>query len=77
VRGGEPLGDGGDPPGPDGFLSVTPDYLHLGVSLAVIGIGVLAAATTLFTAVTAFPAITGTTALTVAAWHWHTRPPST
>jgi hypothetical protein len=43
--------------------------IYLGVSLPVIGIGVLAVATTLFTAVTTFAIVTGGAALAVAAWH--------
>jgi MFS family permease len=43
--------------------------IYLGVSVPVIGIGLLAVATTLFTAVTAFAAVTGGGALAVAAWH--------
>ncbi|MGN6795122.1 MAG: hypothetical protein ACTHJW_22275 [Streptosporangiaceae bacterium] len=37
--------------------------------MPVIGIGVLAVATTLFTAVTTFAAVTGAAALAIAAWH--------
>jgi MFS family permease len=47
--------------------------IYLGVSLPVIGIGILAAATTLFTAVTVFAAVTGLTAPALAAWHWRSR----
>jgi hypothetical protein len=47
--------------------------VYLGVAVPVIGIGVLAVLTTLFTAVTAFAAVTGGCALAVAAWHWRNR----
>lgn len=43
--------------------------VYLGVSVPVIGIGVLAVATTLFTAIATFAAVTGCGALAVAAWH--------
>ncbi|HVT67574.1 MAG TPA: MFS transporter, partial [Trebonia sp.] len=43
--------------------------IYLGVALPVIGIGILADLTTLFTAVTTFAAVTGAGALAVAAWH--------
>ncbi|HEY7049921.1 MAG TPA: hypothetical protein VH373_22090 [Jatrophihabitantaceae bacterium] len=43
--------------------------IYLGVSLPVIGIGVLAVLTTLFVAVTVFAAVTGAGALAVAVWH--------
>jgi MFS family permease len=43
--------------------------VYLGVALPVIGVGVLAATISLYTAVSVFAAITGTTALLVAAWH--------
>ncbi|MBO0770967.1 MAG: MFS transporter [Actinobacteria bacterium] len=43
--------------------------IYLGVSLPVIGIGILADLTTLFTAVTTFAVVTGACALIVAAWH--------
>lgn len=43
--------------------------IYLGVSLPVIGIGVLAVLTTLFTAIVTFAIVTGGAALTVAAWH--------
>lgn len=43
--------------------------IYLGVALPVIGIGVLAVLTTLFTAVTTFAIVTGSSALAVAAWH--------
>jgi len=43
--------------------------IYLGISLPVIGIGILADLTTLFTAITTFAVITGACALTVAAWH--------
>jgi MFS family permease len=43
--------------------------IYLGVSLPVIGIGILADLTSLFTAVTTFAAVTGVCALTVAVWH--------
>jgi hypothetical protein len=43
--------------------------IYLGVSVPVIGIGVLAVTTTLFVAVTTFAAVTGGAALIVAAWH--------
>jgi predicted MFS family arabinose efflux permease len=43
--------------------------IYLGVSIPVIGIGLLAVATTLFTAITTFAAVTGSGALVVAAWH--------
>jgi len=47
--------------------------VYLGVAVPAIGIGVLAVATTLFTAVTTFAAVTGALALTVAAWHLRDR----
>lgn len=43
--------------------------IYLGVSLPVIGIGILADLTTLFTAVTTFAVVTGACALVLAAWH--------
>jgi MFS family permease len=43
--------------------------IYLGVSLPVIGIGVLAVATTLFIGVATFAAVTGAAALAVAGWH--------
>lgn len=43
--------------------------VYLGVSVPVIGIGVLAVMTTLFTAVATFAAVTGGGSLAVAAWH--------
>jgi len=43
--------------------------IYLGVSIPVIGIGVLAVATTLFTAIATFAAVTGAGALALAAWH--------
>jgi hypothetical protein len=43
--------------------------IYLGVSVSVIGVGVLAAAVSLFTGVWVFAAVTGTAALVVAAWH--------
>jgi MFS family permease len=43
--------------------------IYLGVAIPVIGIGVLAAATTLFTGIAVFAAGTGTAALATAAWH--------
>jgi sugar phosphate permease len=48
--------------------------VYLGVAVPVIGIGVLAVVTTLFTAATTFAAVTGGCALIVAAWHWRNRP---
>jgi hypothetical protein len=47
--------------------------VYLGVAVPVIGIGVLAVVTTLYTAVAAFAAVTGSGALAVAAWHWRNR----
>jgi predicted MFS family arabinose efflux permease len=47
--------------------------IYLGVSIPVIGIGVLADLTTLFVAVATFAGITGTGALAVANWHWRHR----
>ncbi len=47
--------------------------IYLGVSLPVIGIGVLADLTTLFTAITTFAVVTGGCALAVAAWHFRHR----
>jgi MFS family permease len=47
--------------------------IYLGVSLPVIGIGILADLTTLFTAVTTFAVVTGACALIVAAWHFRHR----
>ncbi|MFL6099393.1 MAG: MFS transporter [Actinomycetales bacterium] len=47
--------------------------IYLGVSVPVIGIGALAVATTLFTAVTTFAVVTGGYALALAAWHWRRR----
>ncbi|MDN5919282.1 MAG: MFS transporter [Pseudonocardia sp.] len=43
--------------------------IYLGVSVPVIGIGVLSVLTTLYIGVTTFAVITGMAALTVAAWH--------
>jgi hypothetical protein len=43
--------------------------IYLGVALPVIGIGVVAVLSTLFTAVTTFALVTGTAALAVTAWH--------
>jgi len=43
--------------------------IYLGVAVPVIGIGVLATLTSLFTGVAVFAAVTGTAALAVAAWH--------
>jgi predicted MFS family arabinose efflux permease len=47
--------------------------IYLGVSVPVIGIGLVAVATTLFTAVTTFAAVTGGGALILAAWHLRNR----
>lgn len=47
--------------------------IYLGVSVPVIGIGLLAVSTTLFTAVTIFAAVTGGGALVLAAWHLRNR----
>jgi MFS family permease len=47
--------------------------VYFGVAVPAIGIGVLAVATTLFTAVTTFAAVTGGLALAVAAWHLRDR----
>jgi membrane associated rhomboid family serine protease len=47
--------------------------VYLGVALPVIGIGVLAAATTLFAGVATFAAVTGVASLAVAAWHLRQR----
>jgi predicted MFS family arabinose efflux permease len=47
--------------------------IYLGVSVPVIGIGLVAVATTLFTAVTTFAAVTGGGALVLAAWHLRNR----
>jgi predicted MFS family arabinose efflux permease len=47
--------------------------VYLGVAVPVTGIGVLAVVTTLYTAVAAFAAVTGSGALAVAAWHWRNR----
>jgi predicted MFS family arabinose efflux permease len=47
--------------------------VYLGVAVPVIAIGVLAVVTTLYTAVAAFAAVTGSGALAVAAWHWRNR----
>jgi predicted MFS family arabinose efflux permease len=47
--------------------------IYLGVSVPVIGIGLLAVATTLFTAVTTFAAVTGAGALLIAVWHLRNR----
>lgn len=47
--------------------------IYLGVSIPVIGIGVLADVTTLFVAVAIFAAVTGGGALAVASWHWRHR----
>ena len=43
--------------------------VYLGVSLPVIGIGILADVTTLFTAVATFAAVTGVGSLALAVWH--------
>ena len=43
--------------------------VYLGVSIPIIGIGLLAVATTLYTAITTFAAVTGVGALALAAWH--------
>ncbi len=43
--------------------------IYLGVALPVIGIGVLAAAISLFTGIAVFAAVTGTASLALAAWH--------
>ena len=43
--------------------------LYLGVSLPIIGIGLLAVATTLFTAVATFAGVTGAASLALAIWH--------
>ena len=43
--------------------------VYLGVALSVIGVGVLAELTTLFTGVAVFAAVTGIEALVLAAWH--------
>jgi hypothetical protein len=43
--------------------------IYLGVSVPVIGIGLVAVATTLFTAITTFAAVTGGGALILAGWH--------
>jgi predicted MFS family arabinose efflux permease len=43
--------------------------IYLGVSVPIIGIGLVAVATTLFTAIATFAAITGSGALVLAAWH--------
>jgi MFS transporter len=43
--------------------------IYLGVAGPVIGIGILAAAISIYTAVSVFAAVTGTAALIVAAWH--------
>jgi hypothetical protein len=43
--------------------------VYSGVALPVIGVGMLAVATTLYIAVTTFAVVTGTAALVVAAWH--------
>jgi hypothetical protein len=45
--------------------------VYLGVSLPVIGIGILADLTTLFTSVTMFATVTGVCSLALAAWHVH------
>jgi predicted MFS family arabinose efflux permease len=47
--------------------------IYLGVSVPVIGIGLVAVATTLFTAITTFAAITGGGALILASWHLRNR----
>jgi hypothetical protein len=47
--------------------------IYLGVSVPVIGIGLVAVATTLFTAVTTFAVVTGVGALVLAAWHLRNR----
>jgi len=47
--------------------------IYLGVSVPVIGIGLVAVATTLFTAVTTFAAVTGGGALVLAVWHLRNR----
>jgi len=43
--------------------------VYLGVSLPVIGIGILADVTTLFTAVATFATVTGLGSLALAVWH--------
>ena len=45
------------------------ECIYLGVSVPIIGIGLVAVATTLFTAIATFAAITGAGALVLAAWH--------
>lgn len=47
--------------------------IYLGVSIPVIGIGVLAVATTLFTAIVTFAAVTGGGALILGIWHLRNR----
>jgi MFS family permease len=47
--------------------------IYLGVSVPVIGIGLVAVATTLFTAVATFAAVTGAGALSLAAWQLRNR----
>jgi hypothetical protein len=47
--------------------------IYLGVSVPVIGIGLVAVATTLFTAVATFASVTGGGALIFAAWHLRNR----
>lgn len=43
--------------------------IYLGVSIPIIGIGVLAVTTTLYTAIATFAAVTGVGSLAIAAWH--------
>jgi hypothetical protein len=43
--------------------------IYFGVSVPIIGIGLVAVATTLFTAITTFAIVTGGGALALAAWH--------
>jgi hypothetical protein len=47
--------------------------IYLGVSVPVIGIGLVAVTTTLYTAITTFAAVTGGGALILAAWHLRNR----
>jgi hypothetical protein len=44
-------------------------WAYLGVSVPITGIGLVAVATTLFTAIATFAALTGGGALVLAAWH--------
>jgi len=48
-------------------------WAYLGVSVPITGIGLVAVATTLFTAVTTFAVVTGGGALVLAAWHLRNR----